>query len=259
MAWVKLDDHFFRNPKVIMAGRDARDLYLAALCYCGSGLTDGLIPAGVLRVLGAEADIDDVKAAAAALVRVGLWHETEGGYEVHDYLNYNPTKERVIQTREARAEAGRLGGLQKASKMLEASQNVASEDFKQNPAPYPYPSSSRLDTDSQQRQQPSRVYANGNGRHAAAASKVLSEIGDESLERMASKFYEVNPQLDEAWLRSTLVQLEAQGMSLPPPELKALLQGVYLKAEDALGRENTIRNPPAWARKQIEQAVESVA
>jgi hypothetical protein len=98
-------------------------------------------------------------------------------------------------------------------------------------------------------------HVNGNGRHAAAASKVLSEIGDESIERMASKFYEVNPQLDEAWLRATLVQLEAQGMSLPPPELKTLLQGVYLKAEDALGRENTIRNPPAWARKQIEQAL----
>ena len=51
MPWVKLDDHFFRHPKVIAAGRDARDLFLAGLCYYSSGPTgdsasrsDGLAP-----------------------------------------------------------------------------------------------------------------------------------------------------------------------------------------------------------------------
>lgn len=86
MSWLKLDDCFFRHPKVIAAGRDARDLYLAGLCYCGAGLTDGVIPAGALRILGADADIDDPKAAVTTLVRVGLWEMTESGeHRVHDY------------------------------------------------------------------------------------------------------------------------------------------------------------------------------
>lgn len=142
MAWLKLDDQFFRNPKVIDAGRDARDLYLAGLCYCGAGLTDGRIPNGALRMLGAEADIDDVREAADALVRVGLWERRDDGYTVHDYLEYNPSKERVIATRAVRSEAGSRGGKQRASNLLEPEQTFATENLqaKSNPVPVPYPS-----------------------------------------------------------------------------------------------------------------------
>ena len=104
MAWVRLDDQFFRNPKVIAAGRDARDLYLAGLCYCGQGLTDGIIAPTVLRMLAADADIDDVRGAATQLVSVGLWTEIAGGYQVHDYHQYNPTSDKVKADRAAAAE-----------------------------------------------------------------------------------------------------------------------------------------------------------
>lgn len=53
MAWVKLDDGFFRNPKVVSVGKDAKFLYVAALCYCGANITDGRIPAGALRLIAA--------------------------------------------------------------------------------------------------------------------------------------------------------------------------------------------------------------
>lgn len=85
MSWVKVDDQFFRHPKVLAAGRDARDLYLVGLCYCAQGLTDGFIPSQALRVLAAEAEIDTGPASAARLVETGLWEPTEGGYTVHDY------------------------------------------------------------------------------------------------------------------------------------------------------------------------------
>lgn len=104
MPWVKLDDNFFRNPKVVAAGRDARDLYLAGLCYCASGLTDGVIVSTALRRLGADAEIDDPKGAAASLVAAGLWMTCEGGFRVHDYLEYQPTAEKVKADRAAAAE-----------------------------------------------------------------------------------------------------------------------------------------------------------
>lgn len=133
MAWVKVDDQFFRHPKVLAAGRDARDLYLVGLCYCAQSLTDGFIPDAAIRVLAAEAEIDTGIASAARLIGVGLWEVVEGGYIVHDYLEYQPSKEKVVETREARAEAGRRGGKQKASNLLD--KNLANE--KQNSTPYP--------------------------------------------------------------------------------------------------------------------------
>jgi hypothetical protein len=133
VSWVKVDDQFFRNPKVMSAGRDARDLYLVGLCYCAQSLTDGFIPRAALRVLGAEAEIDEAQSGADRLVKVGLWELAAEGYMVHDYLEYQPTKERVLATREVRAEAGRRGGKQKASNLLD--KTLAKP--KQNSAPYP--------------------------------------------------------------------------------------------------------------------------
>lgn len=93
--WAKISDDFFRNPKVVKAGRDARDLYLVGLCHCNEHLTDGFIDGAYLRRLGADAEIDNAKEAASKLVEAGLWHETDGGYLVNDFKQHQiPTKVR---------------------------------------------------------------------------------------------------------------------------------------------------------------------
>lgn len=104
MTWVRLDDQFLEHPRVVAAGRDARDLYLAGLCYCSRHLTDGLIPAPVLRRLAADAEIDDGEASAARLVRVGLWTATEDGWTVHDYLDYQPSRDQMETARRQTAD-----------------------------------------------------------------------------------------------------------------------------------------------------------
>jgi hypothetical protein len=103
LAWVKIDDGFLRHPKIVAAGRDARDLYVAGLCYAGAQLTDGFIPTGVLRQLGADADIGDPTTAATRLVATGLWHAVDGGWRVHDYLDYQPSAKQVKAQRAASA------------------------------------------------------------------------------------------------------------------------------------------------------------
>jgi hypothetical protein len=104
MGWIKLDDQFFRHPKVVGAGRDDRLLYLAGLCYCGANLTDGLIPSGAIRLLAAEVEIAKPTAAAARLVEAGLWERAGADFRVHDYLEHNRSSERVRAEREAAAE-----------------------------------------------------------------------------------------------------------------------------------------------------------
>lgn len=104
MGWIKLDDGFFRHPKAIAAGRDGRLMFIASLCYCGSGLTDGFVPAGALALLAAETGVGKPKDAAAALVGAGLWEPCDGGYLVHDYLDYNTSSGKVQAERSAARE-----------------------------------------------------------------------------------------------------------------------------------------------------------
>jgi hypothetical protein len=93
MAWVKLDDGFFLHPKAIAAGRDARDVYLAALCWSNQQMTDGVIPAHTLPLIAALAGVADYDAAASKLVEVQLWHNHVEGWEVHGFLERQQARE----------------------------------------------------------------------------------------------------------------------------------------------------------------------
>lgn len=89
MGWVKLDDNFFGNKKVVQVSRDAKVLYLAGLCYAGASLTDGVIPSGALPILAAQTGIRSPKKYIDELIRVGLWIDEPDGYAIHDYLEHN--------------------------------------------------------------------------------------------------------------------------------------------------------------------------
>lgn len=103
MAWVRFDDGFFRHPKVATAGRDARDLYMASVFYANQNLTDGFIPEGVIRMIAADAGIASHNKAVKALVSVVMWEEVEGGYQIHDYLDYQQSAEQITVSRESNA------------------------------------------------------------------------------------------------------------------------------------------------------------
>ena len=148
MAWAKIDDQFFFHPKVIEVGRDARDLYLASIVYSAGQLTDGYFPARTLPLLCAMAGITTGEASASKLLDVGLWEDQDGGYMIHDYLDYNPSAEKVHETRRARAEAGRRGGALSRPSTSEAkwkqngSKMEANEEAARKPNGTPSPSPS---------------------------------------------------------------------------------------------------------------------
>jgi hypothetical protein len=109
MAWVRLDDGFMRHPKAQAAGLQGRALFISGLCWCAANLTDGRIPKAMIPLLAFEAGVKP--AAAAALVKVGLWDEDGDGYAVHDWLDYNRSRDVITDVRASRSEAGRRGGL----------------------------------------------------------------------------------------------------------------------------------------------------
>lgn len=98
MTWVRLDDHFADHPKILAAGPPAGWLYVCGLCYSARHLTDGFLATAQVRRL---AEVRNPIALADQLVAAGLWEKVEGGYRIHDYLHYNPSRARVLADREA--------------------------------------------------------------------------------------------------------------------------------------------------------------
>jgi hypothetical protein len=109
MTWVRIDDTFVDHPKIIGLTDAAFRTHVAGLCYCGRHLTDGNIPTGALRAIGP-------RKCAIELERAGLWERNDHGWQINDYLAYNPSKADVESERQRRREAGRLGGLRRAAK-----------------------------------------------------------------------------------------------------------------------------------------------
>lgn len=117
MPWVKLDDGFYSNPKVIKVPPLARSLYVAGLCHCASGLTDGQITKAALPLLTAQTGAP--RNAAAALVDVGLWHDGGDHYAVNDWAHFNQTAADISERRKAEREkkaAQRAAAAKKAIK-----------------------------------------------------------------------------------------------------------------------------------------------
>lgn len=103
MSWLKIDDGIMDHPKVEAAIDEAGPwvvaVYLRSMCHAAKGLTDGKISRRAAKRL--LADVDESDAVLGALVANGLWDDLGGNYQVHDYLDYNPTREKVQAEREA--------------------------------------------------------------------------------------------------------------------------------------------------------------
>ena len=95
MAWFKVDDALAFHMKVVTAGNAAMGLWVRAGSWSAQQLSDGFVPANIVRTFGGSDD--DVR----SLCDVGLWHEVENGYQFHDWDEYQPTREKVLSERES--------------------------------------------------------------------------------------------------------------------------------------------------------------
>ena len=102
MSWFKLDDRIFDNPKIAALSDRAKVAFLESGTYCARELTDGFVPLNKAKAIAGTAR------ALKELVP-GLWEPVAGGYRIHDYLDYNPTRAQVLATKQTRSEAGSKG------------------------------------------------------------------------------------------------------------------------------------------------------
>jgi len=103
MGWAKFDDGYLDHPKILEVGPWAELLDMRAVIWCAKYDTDGLVTKAALKRLGRE--IPKVSARVRSLVDVGRWLVNDGGgWMVHDFLKYNPSKAQ----RESGRESGRV-------------------------------------------------------------------------------------------------------------------------------------------------------
>src|SRR5512141_1316319 len=98
MAYGKVADSFYDDPKTLDCTNAALGLWAKGLSYVVRHRTDGhLTPAAVKYLGGTKGEID-------CLVRSGYWEKNGNGWIMHDYDDWNITKaeddERRRQMRE---------------------------------------------------------------------------------------------------------------------------------------------------------------
>ena len=114
MGWVRVSDDFADHEKFANVGPLGIAVWLAGLAYCNRNLTNGRIPRTAANRLlyieglgiftsnysGEDAQVSD---GIAELVGAGLWAEQGAHFLVHDYLDYQPSRDEVQAQREKNA------------------------------------------------------------------------------------------------------------------------------------------------------------
>lgn len=153
MPWVRIDDEFPHHPKVTTVGPFGVALQVAALCYCNHFLTDGFLPFGAVRTLldfnrlgeniGDHVEVWVELGAmniAGRLVKAGIWEEVEGGFRIHDYGDYQPSRIEVEAEREKNRDRVAKHRANKRNKGRNASSNaITNADVRGAPVPVPVP------------------------------------------------------------------------------------------------------------------------
>lgn len=179
MPWVRLDEQFPDHPKTVIAGPLAGWLHVCALAYCNRMTTDGFIPynqvgrlADFTTICIANGAVDDPRTVykpadaydqAERLVNVGMWEATAGGFRIHDYLDYQPSRAEIEAQRKVKADAGRKGG------------------FRSGQARRNQPGSTTEADASPQSKQPGSTSASRNGAHRQAKQEAKSKPDPETL------------------------------------------------------------------------------
>ena len=110
-VWFKHDTAYFRNRKIADLSKDAKLLDLAAIGMCKEQKTDGVMTPAMVRMAAAEVDAK-LPGAVKELVAVRRWEgRDDGGYDVHDYREWQGTAAQQEANQKATRE--RVDGLRK--------------------------------------------------------------------------------------------------------------------------------------------------
>lgn len=198
MPWVRLDDATYENSKVMAAGPLAELLWRRSIEYAARNLTDGFIPFRVVPSLvnwDGVAEYDPSRederqvmgfqirpySLATTLMEAGLWDEVDGGFRIHDYLDYQPSRVQVEADRARNAAYQAAHRQRKAESKTAVSHLVSTESDDDKapvsslpyPVPYPVPEDVKA-TEIKPKDLDTAVVVVAPGRRAATTTTAVS-------------------------------------------------------------------------------------
>lgn len=206
MSWVRLDDQFTDHPKLAEVGPVAGWVYVSGLCYAARYLTDGFVPENIaLRFAGSSPEI------LAKLVESSLWDRANNGYQIHDYLEYNPPASKVKAEREEAKARMQRKNATKQGVSSEVRKNFGRISGEIQPSPSPSPSE---DDDSAQ---------------ALTDLQVLGLFNKPMLDQFNDMWPELSGRRD--WIGKAITIARDNGASSPAYALKVLANSLHTGKE----------------------------
>jgi hypothetical protein len=135
MPWARFADDYLGNAKLTTLSTAAIALDVTGIIYSARELRDGHLSTNDVQVVASLIHLRRWVQAVAELVMARRWIETAAGWDIHDYLEYQPSREQVLADRTAaaqrmrrvRANSGRSPG------------EVQPEFGRSSTTPYPVP------------------------------------------------------------------------------------------------------------------------
>lgn len=102
MTWLRLDDKWNRSPKVAALPRDVRLFLVDCWTHCSDQLTDGFVGRAMLPIVSPGESLRSINGWIKRLEKGGLLHlcSDRDGWLCHDFLDWNPSREEVLRSRE---------------------------------------------------------------------------------------------------------------------------------------------------------------
>jgi hypothetical protein len=104
MPWGRLNDALNDDAKLSAVSDSAFRLWVCGLVYCTKNLTDGFVPESEIQFFRLKAKnraplIAELCTPQTSLGKGPLWHRVEGGYQMHDYHDWNDSRDEVLRQR----------------------------------------------------------------------------------------------------------------------------------------------------------------
>jgi hypothetical protein len=139
MPWARFADDYLGNPKLGGLSTSAVALDMAGIIYSARELRDGHLSSTDVQAIAALIHLRRWDAAAAELVAARRWVAEDGGWLIHDYLDYQPSREKVMAERTAARDRRRVRSPNSGERSGYANANSGRTQSTPYPVPVPVP------------------------------------------------------------------------------------------------------------------------
>lgn len=137
MPWVRFEDGYLGSDKLKAMPTPAIALDMAGIIFSSRELRDGLLTLKDVQTVAAFVGVREWRRYAELLCSVNRWiNRGRNGYEIHDYLEFQPSRDEVLAQREADRTRKREGRLRPAGRNGDVSGRIPAG---LRSAPYPVP------------------------------------------------------------------------------------------------------------------------